>query len=189
MAHDPHVIDPAGRGLHAEADLLRTRGTAAFVELPGGIRAWAPTRYTILKQLLADDRVSKDPNQHWPAWINGEFRETWVNSWVGVTNMFTAYGSNHRRLRKLISPAFTKRRTDGLRPRIEAGSLAFGGSAVIFSARKADHADRHPGGQANTALDQLRLALGGQFQKAIEGGWSEGHVGLGGVLRRPQPAK
>ncbi|WP_405477349.1 cytochrome P450 [Streptomyces sp. NBC_00009] len=119
MAHVPHVIDPAGRGLHAEADLLRTRGTAALVELPGGIRAWAPTQYTVLKQLLADDRVSKDPNQHWPAWMNGEFRETWVNSWVGVTNMFTAYGSNHRRLRKLISPAFTKRRTDGLRPRIE----------------------------------------------------------------------
>lgn len=119
MAHAPHVIDPAGRGLHAEADLLRTRGCAALVELPGGIRAWAPTRYAVLKQLLADDRVSKDPNQHWPAWMNGEFRETWVNSWVGVTNMFTAYGSNHRRLRKLISPAFTKRRTDGLRPRVE----------------------------------------------------------------------
>jgi len=33
--------------------------------------------------------------------------------------MFTAYGSNHRRLRKLVSPAFTKRRTDALRPRIE----------------------------------------------------------------------
>lgn len=58
-------------------------------------------------------------NQHWPAWIEGEFRETWVNSWVGVTNMFTAYGANHRRLRKLVSPAFTKRRTDALAPRIE----------------------------------------------------------------------
>ncbi|RVU28631.1 cytochrome P450 [Streptomyces antnestii] len=119
MAHAPHVIDPAGRGLHAEADLLRPRGTAALVELPGGIPAWAPTQYTVLKQLLADDRVSKDPNQHWPAWIDGEFRESWVNSWVGVTNMFTAYGANHRRLRKLVSPAFTKRRTDALRPRIE----------------------------------------------------------------------
>ncbi|MEV3855568.1 cytochrome P450 [Streptomyces sp. NPDC050095] len=113
------VIDPAGRDLHAENDRLRAQGAAALLELPGGIRAWAPTRYDVLKGLLADDRVSKDPNRHWPAWIKGEFRQTWVNSWVGVTNMFTAYGSDHRRLRKLVSPAFTKRRTDALRPRVE----------------------------------------------------------------------
>jgi cytochrome P450 len=116
----PHVIDPAGADLHAEAALLRERGPVALVELPAGIRAWAPTRYDVLKQLLADDRVSKNPNLHWPAWISGEYRDTWVNSWVGVTNMFTAYGADHRRLRKLVSPAFTKRRTDALRPRIEA---------------------------------------------------------------------
>jgi cytochrome P450 len=116
----PYVIDPAGADIHGEADRLRDRGgAAALIELPAGIRAWAPTQYETLKQLLADDRVSKDPNQHWPAWIGGEFRESWVNLWVGVTNMFTAYGANHRRLRKLVSPAFTKRRTDALRPRIE----------------------------------------------------------------------
>jgi cytochrome P450 len=33
--------------------------------------------------------------------------------------MFTAYGANHRRLRKLVAPAFTKRHTDALGPRIE----------------------------------------------------------------------
>jgi cytochrome P450 len=115
----PHVIDPAGADLHGEADLLRERGAAALIELPGGIRAWAPTQYEILKRLLADDRVSKDPNQHWPAWISGEYRESWITLWVGVTNMFTAYGADHRRLRKLVSPAFTKRRTDALKPRIE----------------------------------------------------------------------
>ncbi|MGW1891515.1 cytochrome P450 family protein [Streptomyces sp. NPDC002004] len=119
MAHEPLALDPAGRDLHGEADRLRERGAAALVELPGGIRAWAPTGYQVLRDLLADDRVSKDPNRHWPAWIRGEYRDTWVNSWVGVTNMFTAYGADHRRLRKLVSPAFTKRRTDVLRPRVE----------------------------------------------------------------------
>lgn len=44
---------------------------------------------------------------------------SWITLWVGVTNMFTAYGADHRRLRKLVSPAFTKRRTDALKPRIE----------------------------------------------------------------------
>ena len=119
MPDQPYVIDPAGADLHAEADRLRERGSATLVELPSGIQAWAPTQYETLKQLLADDRVSKDPHQHWPAWISGEYRETWVSLWVGVTNMFTAYGANHRRLRKLVSPAFTKRRTDALGPRIE----------------------------------------------------------------------
>jgi len=73
----------------------------------------------VLKSLLADDRVSKDANQHWPVWQKGEFRESWINTWVGVSNMFTAYGADHRRLRRLVSPAFTKRRIDALRPRIE----------------------------------------------------------------------
>ncbi|WP_432189426.1 cytochrome P450 family protein [Streptomyces sp. Tue6028] len=119
MPEQPYVIDPAGADLHTEADRLRERGPVALVELPGGIRAWAPTRHAVLKQLLADDRVSKDPEQHWPEWIDGRYRETWVSLWVGVTNMFTAYGADHRRLRRLVSPAFTKRRTDALRPRIE----------------------------------------------------------------------
>ncbi len=118
MQDKPYVIDPAGADLHGEAALLRERGAAALVELPAGIRAWAPTRYDVLKQLLADERVSKNPRLHWPAWIAGEYRDTWINSWVGVSNMFTAYGSDHRRLRKLVAPAFTKRRTDALRPRI-----------------------------------------------------------------------
>ncbi|MEV0024561.1 hypothetical protein AB0H45_20505 [Streptomyces atroolivaceus] len=38
---------------------------------------------------------------------------------MGVTNMITAYGPDHRRLRKLISPAFTKRRTDARGLRVE----------------------------------------------------------------------
>ncbi|GGN94718.1 hypothetical protein GCM10011579_094510 [Streptomyces albiflavescens] len=90
MPDQPYVIDPAGADLHGEADRLRElprslNGTGgapiavAPIELPGGIRAWAPTQYEVLKQLLADDRVSKDPNQHWPAWIDGKYRDSWIN--------------------------------------------------------------------------------------------------------------
>ncbi|MEU3655321.1 cytochrome P450 [Streptomyces sp. NPDC032161] len=119
MRQRPFVIDPAGRDIHGEARSLRRHGCVAPVELPDGIRAWAPTGYQVLRRLLADDRVSKDPNQHWPLWRNGEFRESWINTWVGVSNMLTAFGADHRRLRRLISPAFTRRRVDALRPRIE----------------------------------------------------------------------
>ncbi|WP_307847611.1 cytochrome P450 [Streptomyces sp. F63] len=82
--------------------------------------AWAVSDPVLLKELLTDPRVSKDPRQHWPAWINGEITPEWpLFTWVAVTNMFTAYGADHRRLRKLVAPAFTARRTSALRPRIE----------------------------------------------------------------------
>ncbi|MET8682137.1 cytochrome P450 [Streptomyces sp. NPDC004647] len=121
MEHQrPLVIDPTGHDIRAEADRLRSRGPASLVELPGGIRAWYPTSHALLQQLLADPRVSKDPRQHWPAWQRGEHQDSWIRSWVGVNNMFTAYGTDHRRLRKLIAPAFTAHRTGALEPRIEA---------------------------------------------------------------------
>lgn len=116
----PLVIDPSGSDIHGEAARIRERGPVALVELPGEVVAWAVSDATLLKELLTDPRVSKDPRQHWPAWINGEITPEWpLFTWVAVTNMFTAYGADHRRLRKLVATAFTARRTAALRPRIE----------------------------------------------------------------------
>ncbi|MFF8811125.1 cytochrome P450 family protein [Streptomyces pactum] len=82
--------------------------------------AWAVSTQPLLKKLLTDPRVSKDPRQHWPAWINGEISPEWpLFTWVAVQNMFTAYGTDHRRLRTLVAKAFTPRRIADLRPRIE----------------------------------------------------------------------
>ncbi|MCX5601488.1 cytochrome P450 [Streptomyces phaeochromogenes] len=114
------VIDPSGRDIHGEATRIRERGPVTRVELPDGVEAWAVSSTDLLKKLLTDPRVSKDPRQHWPVWINGEISPEWpLFTWVAVQNMFTAYGGEHKRLRTLVSKAFTARRTAALQPRIE----------------------------------------------------------------------
>ncbi|MGC7094357.1 cytochrome P450 family protein [Amycolatopsis lurida] len=82
--------------------------------------AWSVTDPELLKRLLSDQRVSKDPRQHWAAWRDGTVPADWpLMIWVAVQNMFTAYGGEHRRLRSLVSKAFTFRRTEALRPWVE----------------------------------------------------------------------
>lgn len=87
------------------------------MELPGAVVAWAITSAPALRKLLADPRVSTNPEQHWPRYR--ELPEDWpLRTFIAVRNMFTAYGSEHRRLRSLVSQAFTRRRVEELRPRI-----------------------------------------------------------------------
>ena len=82
-------------------------------------RTWAVADPDLLARLLADSRVSKDPRQHWPRFIAGEIVGKWpLYLQVSVDNMFTAYGNAHRRLRRLVVPAFSARRLDTLLPSV-----------------------------------------------------------------------
>ncbi|GAB2514248.1 cytochrome P450 family protein [Nocardia heshunensis] len=121
MSQSPIVLDVTGTDIQGESARIRAQGPVTLVELPGGVPAWSVTDQATLKSLLADARVSKDPRQHWAAFMNGEITAAWpLMPWVAAENMFTAYGVDHRRLRKLVSPAFTHRRTTAMRERIEA---------------------------------------------------------------------
>ncbi|RZB19099.1 cytochrome P450 [Streptomyces sp. F001] len=119
---DRFVIDPFGADIPGESARLRALGPVVPVELPGGIPAWAPTGYDVLKQLILDPQVSKDPRRHWKLWPEiGEHPSWgWILGWVGVVNMLSTYGADHTRLRKLVSPSFTHRRTEAMRAQVEA---------------------------------------------------------------------
>ena len=115
----PVILDPTGRARSAEEAALHAAGPATLVDILG-VAAWSVSDPAILKNLLSDSRVSKDASRHWPVFISGEITEKWpLALWVGVDNMFTAYGDNHRRLRRLVGKAFTARRTAEMLPRIE----------------------------------------------------------------------
>jgi len=116
----PIALDTTGSNVHAEAAALRAQGPASQVELPGGVIAWSLNRYDVIKSVLTDPRVTKSARNHWPAFINGQIPPDWeMISWVAMDNMVTAYGKDHVRLRRLVGNAFTPRRTEAIRPRVE----------------------------------------------------------------------
>ncbi|MGH3378713.1 MAG: cytochrome P450 family protein [Actinoallomurus sp.] len=116
---EPLVLDPTARQRAAEEKILHAAEGPVLVDILGE-RAWAVGDPDMLARLLMDHRVSKDPRQHWPRFIDGEIVGKWpLYLQVSVDNMFTAYGNAHRRLRRLVSPAFAARRLDALIPSVE----------------------------------------------------------------------
>ena len=115
----PLVLDPTAHRRSAEEGILQSAQGPVLVDILGEL-AWAVGDPDLLRRLLTDPRVSKDPRQHWPRYISGEIEGKWpLYLQVSVDNMFTAYGSAHRRLRRLVSPAFTARRMDAMMPSVE----------------------------------------------------------------------
>ncbi|WP_331739341.1 cytochrome P450 (plasmid) [Streptomyces sp. NBC_00637] len=139
----PFALDTTGRDIHGEATVLRAEGPATRVELPGGVLAWSLNGHDVIKKVLGDPRVTKSARSHWTAFRNGEIPPDWeLISWVAMDNMVTAYGKNHVRLRKLTGKAFSPRRTEAFRPRVEEltdqllDSLAQAGPGEVVDLRE-----------------------------------------------------
>ncbi|RMI46030.1 cytochrome P450 family protein [Streptomyces triticirhizae] len=114
----PLILSPTGSERRAEEAALQSGGPAVLVDLLG-VTAWAVSDPDLLRRLLTDSRVSKDPRQHWPDYPERIVGRWPLDVWVTADNMFTAYGPDHRRLRRLVSPAFTTRRVNALLPGVE----------------------------------------------------------------------
>jgi cytochrome P450 len=105
---DPAVLaDP-----HPALAALRESGPVCRVDMRLGLPVWMVTRYDDVLAALSDPRLSNDPH-HASALtevMRGEFLS---RSMIGTDP------PQHTRLRRLVSKAFTARRVEGLRPRVQ----------------------------------------------------------------------
>lgn len=117
----PYRLDATGSDIHGEAAALRALGPATRALLPGDIPAWSVTDPHLIRRLLTHPDISKDASQHWPAYRDGTVPADWpLRIWVDVRNALSAYGDEHRRLRRPLAAAFSTRRVRALAPQIEA---------------------------------------------------------------------
>ncbi|MEU0571244.1 cytochrome P450 [Nonomuraea sp. NPDC005983] len=97
---------------------MREEAPAHRISGPMGIETWLVTRYDEARAALNDPLLSKNP-VHAPSWM----RELGIIDQAGEgpvgVNMLSSDPPDHARLRKLVTKAFTRRRMDGLRPRIQ----------------------------------------------------------------------
>ncbi|MFD8014563.1 cytochrome P450 [Streptomyces sp. NPDC058955] len=119
-APEPYRLDPAGGCPHAANARLLAQGAVAPVILPGDIDGMVVLGHDALRDFLAHPDVAKEP-RHFTALAEGRIPEGWpLRTFATVPGMMTADGADHRRLRTLVSNAFTARRVEELRPRVEA---------------------------------------------------------------------
>ncbi|MGY3334696.1 cytochrome P450 [Streptomyces filamentosus] len=119
-AREPYRLDPAGGCPHAANARLLAGGAVAPVVLPGDIEGMVVLGHDALRDFLSHPDVAKGP-RHFTALAEGRIPEGWpLRTFATVPGMITADGADHRRLRNLVSSAFTARRVEELRPRVEA---------------------------------------------------------------------
>ncbi|MEV6327797.1 cytochrome P450 [Streptomyces sp. NPDC051909] len=116
----PHRLDPAGGCPHADNARLLAQGAVTPVLLPGDLEGMAVLGHEALRDFVSHPDVAKGA-RHFTALAEGRIPEGWpLRTFATVQGMTTADDADHRRLRSLVSKAFTPRRIEELRPRVEA---------------------------------------------------------------------
>lgn len=114
-----HELDNrGGKCMYDQVERLRAAGPAVAVQLPEGVTAWSVTRGDVVKRLLTHPGVSRNLKKTVPSYQPGSI--PWLSPWVDVDSMATTDGREHARLRKLITPAFTPKRVEAMRGRLQA---------------------------------------------------------------------
>src|SRR5215831_13310197 len=93
----------------------RLRASSPVVRVVNhGLPGWLVTRYEEVKRLLVDPRLSNDPRLANPL---ARAAAPWFDSGaIGTTrHMLHTDGADHRRLRRLVSKAFTPARIEAMR--------------------------------------------------------------------------
>ncbi|MFF3752889.1 cytochrome P450 [Streptomyces sp. NPDC002018] len=112
-------MDPLGGCPHASNAALLAQGAVAPVVLPGEVPAMAVLGHEALKEFLGHPDVAKGA-EHFTELREGRIPDGWpLKTFATVRGMTTADGTDHRRLRSLVSTAFTARRVEALRPGVE----------------------------------------------------------------------
>ncbi|MFF7191724.1 cytochrome P450 [Streptomyces sp. NPDC008222] len=94
---------------------LREAGPVHRVTGPDGLPVWIVTRYTDVRQLLADPRLSLDKAHRLSAGYRGPSLPPALD--VNLLNMDPP---DHTRIRRLVTKAFTPGRVEQMRPGIQA---------------------------------------------------------------------
>ncbi|HEX4225335.1 MAG TPA: cytochrome P450 [Pseudonocardiaceae bacterium] len=112
--------DQSFQDAHGFYALLREEGPVHEAILPLGTKGWVVTRYPDARAALNDPRLSKDADRA-NALMNN-FRaspQTEADSGDMFRHMLNADPPDHTRMRKLVTKAFTARRIEALRPRVQ----------------------------------------------------------------------
>ncbi|GAA1327664.1 cytochrome P450 family protein [Pseudonocardia xinjiangensis] len=123
----PNILDPA---LIADPrggfDLVREEAPVVLGRSADGTPAWYVTRYDDVRAVLGDPRFVNSPVS--TAGTDAVANRDQMFEMLGISREFVPYmtssildvdGIDHVRLRKLVSRAFTVRRINALRPRVE----------------------------------------------------------------------
>ncbi|MHC0433066.1 cytochrome P450 [Streptomyces sp. O3] len=141
----PELLDPAApafaRDPYPYYARLRAQGPAVRTPLANGTHAWLVTGYQTARTVLADPRFSNVPapraGRPKPDSAAERARACLARHMLNLDD------PDHHRLRRLVTGAFTPRRVDALRPRIEAlvGPLAADARARVERDGAADLVD------------------------------------------------